>query len=836
MMGEDAKLVFLRQRREKLKLDYFSPVSNPEGQLADIAKYFSLLKQHVITPEFYKKFAQNLSTNDDAEHIEKTKHLELSSAFQIYTQMCQEENVIDYDDQIYIVLNMLKKRPNVRKVLQQRYHTILVDEFQDTNPMQSELIDLLVNTHQNLIVVGDDDQSIYGFRGASLNNILEFKDRYPKTSEVTLTENYRSDQNILDASYNLIQNNNPDRLEARLKIDKRLHGQFKDNRPEVLAFSILNKELNWLSESVDQLIKNGVNPGQIAILCRRNFTSGIISQNFGQAGIEHVVIGQKYELYKTEIVRLLVETLRAISGPAASTSLYHTLCGPFFLIPADELAVHTTKAKREYSELEEYLLKNEGLPDKLSAALKTLHAWRDQAPSISVGRLVYKIIEESGYKDHLYKEALSSSDAALSLTQLAQFFRKLKEFESIAVQPTALQFLESFDVLQAAGESSEDGTMELASDKVNILTIHKSKGLEWQYVFIPDCTEGSFPMRAQPHGLVLPEQLSALSSSSADEHYKEERRLMYVAATRAKERLYFSFSKRHFTATPRKASRFLSELFDSLPEAEEVTDDIDSLQLQIANPTKQTVNLPSNMLVNGRLILSVSQITTYLNCPLDFYYRFVLGVPEPESHNASYGTAIHGVIQAYNQAKLDDKPITLKDLEKILNENWHSEGYLSKAHANSAFRQAQQTLKNFYDIHETDIIPSRVEWPFSCIINGTNLTIKGRLDAVFETLNFTEIRDYKTSSSVTTPEKAKSRATSSLQLTLYALVWQQLNNELPDKLVLEFVDTQQVGEVKKTQKSIDTMYEKLQKMVTEIKNANFTAGKDHSYCLHPPLD
>src|SRR5690606_22488349 len=156
------------ERFDQLNLDYFYPATgSPDGIIEDILKYFSQLKQHMVSPKAYNDYVQKLPANDEAETEEKRKHKELAAAFASYIELCRENNVIDYDDQIYLSIQMQKKRPNVRKILSQRFHTIFVDEFQDTNPMQSRLIDLLIPQSRNLIVVGDDDQAIYGFRGAT---------------------------------------------------------------------------------------------------------------------------------------------------------------------------------------------------------------------------------------------------------------------------------------------------------------------------------------------------------------------------------------------------------------------------------------------------------------------------------------------------------------------------------------------------------------------------------------------------------------------------------------------------------------------------------------------
>jgi DNA helicase-2/ATP-dependent DNA helicase PcrA len=186
LLGETGQLVFLHEHLDDLELDYFAPISNPDGQLELLASYVSLLKQQLVTPNAYNAYLSKLPKNDEAERLEHQKHEELARFFAIYLRLCRRWQMIDYDDQIYLAIEMLEARPNILKALLERYQYILVDEFQDTNPMQSKLVDLLAGTSQNIMVVGDDDQSIYGWRGATLANILDFSARYPKTEEVTL--------------------------------------------------------------------------------------------------------------------------------------------------------------------------------------------------------------------------------------------------------------------------------------------------------------------------------------------------------------------------------------------------------------------------------------------------------------------------------------------------------------------------------------------------------------------------------------------------------------------------------------------------------------------------
>lgn len=839
LLGDSAKIVFLSQQFEALQLDYFAPISNPEAHIPQLADYFSKLKQFVISPESYIEFVSHMPTNDDAEQLEKKKHAELANAYKQYILLCESKQVIDYDDQIYAVIRLLQNRPNVLKQLQEHYHTILVDEFQDTNPMQSALISLLTTDQTELMVVGDDDQSIYGFRGATLANILDFKTKYPESNQVTLTENYRSSQAILDASYRLIQNNNPHRLEASLSIDKRLRSAKKSSlEPQLHCFASLSQEMQWLADDIQKAIDTGVEAGEIAVLCRRNKTAQYVSEALELNNIDHVVIGEKYQLYKTKIVRTLTEALKTVVDPLASVSLYHTLTSELFQVAPHDLSTYASEAKKTHQSLESYLHSNTEPGTVIHDAVQHIMTWRTHSGTLTVGKLLYEILESSGLKDRLYTAALNNDEAGLTIMQLSQYFRTIQEFEQIAMQPSAVQYIESLPVLAAAGQTDEDGTLELSNTKVNILTIHKAKGLEWDNVYIPDCTEGSFPMRKMTEGLAVPNALTEAWHSDADDHIAEERRLMYVAATRARSNLTMTYAEKHYTPTPRKPSRFLSELFEQLPRqyAPEGQQELALTMPLIGEASTKSIQLPSSMQLRDTIRLSVSQITNFLNCPLDFYYRYILNVPAPQSHAATYGSAIHTVIETFNKSRLNNEPVTVDTLLRVLDQEWKAEGYLSKDHEQKARLQARSTVKNFYETHNSEAPPTLVEWPFSVKFENEKLTITGRLDAVFQTKDATEIRDYKTSSSVNTAEKAKSRATSSDQLTLYALIWQEQHGILPTNLSLEFVDTGIIGSVRKTERGVQTMRSKISAVAEAIRTNNFKPGNSHDFCLHPPLE
>lgn len=831
LLGETGKLVFLREHLDDFELDYFAPVARPDSQLKLLADYASLLKQQLVLPRAYLIYAKQLPASTPEEQLDKRKHEELSHFYDTYIKLCHSNQVIDYDDQLYACIGLLTARPNILKELQERYRYVLVDEFQDTNPMQSALVDLLTGKKQNIMAVGDDDQSIYGWRGATLANILDFKKRYPKATEVTLIENYRSSQSILDAAYRLIQKNNPNRLEVINKLDKHLHAQTNNGpRPKAMHFANLDSELVWVAGDINKRLKAGQDPSTIAILARRNVGVQKVHESLELYDVPHAVAGLTNDIYEQTTVRQLIEVLKTVSDPLDDMALFHTLSGPLFTIESGRLATLSATARREHESLTHIL--READDSDITAALDTIEEWRKLATELPVGSVAYHIITDSGWKQRLYTQAEQDNELVLQVQALSKYFKTLKEFERVVDIGSVQNYIMNLPTLRAAGSSFEDVSLDISNSLVNVLSVHRAKGLEWDTVYIVDCTEGSFPLRAFGGGLEIPDALKA-NRSQADEHMAEERRLMYVAVTRARKELILTHADRQGSGMHRTPSRFISELLGKDSDSA-LEDEGQQTNLELFAPKASTTNaqLPSQMLQDDHLVLSVSQIDCWLRCPQDFYYQYVLQVPLPPDPALQYGTAIHKAIENLHKARREGKLPSLKDMLEQTQATLPKAGYLSVRSRTRSHEQAMATIKTIYKRFSIDPLPIEAEQAFGVEIPNAALKIVGRIDAVYPLGNGIEIRDFKTGTSVMTAEKAKQRATSSNQLALYALAWSLLHDEMPALLTLDFVETGQIGSVKKQPKSLITLTSKLHDMVESIQQGEFPAGKDHTFCSH----
>lgn len=835
LLSEQSQIVFFRERLSQFDLSYFLPLSGmPDGNISNILAFISRLKQNLITPEAYQQYADGLPSGDEAEAEEKRMHSELAGIYNTYIKLCRTDNFIDYDDQIYLTIQLLQQRPNVRKNLQERYHTIFIDEFQDTNPMQSRLIDLLVNEQRNLIVVGDDDQAIYGFRGATLSNILNFKERYPEAAEAALTANYRSHQSILDAAHRLIQHNDPHRLESSLGINKRLTSDKPGEEPILRRFEDTANELAWIAGDIERRLSELENDQEpsIAVLTRSNASNQAVHRALDVAGVPHRVVGVSPDLYVQPVVRMLLELVRTLVEPENNTSLHHTLISAMFGLSNLTIAPLASRASYEHDQLQSLLVDtNEAKP-----ALKLITSLRADAASWPIGRLLWRAITESGYKDRLLKDAPSDDQSAAAIGHLRQFFDTLADFERIAIQPTAAQYLLSLPVLKSAGEHVDD-TLGITESEVIVSTIHKSKGLEWNTVYVPLMMKGSFPYLGGGSGIPLPEALRTHTTSPADERMAEERRLMYVAATRARRTLILSYADRAKSSVPRKPSQFIDELFGKGYAENAPIQDSQSGQNGLDEPiidhAKKVV--PPQSILNGHTVrLSASQAATIIECPLNFYYRFVLRTPEEPTPSTGYGSLMHSLFQQINQGRKDGDMPSLDSLKEQLDNSWQKTGYASLAQQKRAHRQAHQTLERFYHQAEQSPPVLHIEHDFEVRLEEQDIILHGRIDAVLDD-NGVEIRDYKTGLNGYDEKTAKTKASASQQLAVYALAWQLANGQLPARVALHYVDEDVIGAVSKRAQSFETLQKKLEEAAENIRNNNYPARGEHRYCIHPEV-
>jgi len=846
VLSRPEQVIFFREHLFEFPLKHYRPLGDPTRFIEAMLTLFSRAKDEDVTPKEYLAYAESLKQKarenpDDPELQEEAqKQMEIAQTYKMYQELLAREGKIDFGDQVTLVLKLLREHPDVREKLQRRFRYILVDEFQDTNYAQFQVVRLLGEGHRNITVVGDDDQSIYKFRGAAISNILNFMDAYPDARQVVLTRNYRSSQAILDTAYQLITHNNPDRLEVKNRVNKRLVA-LHNNGPGVqhLHFDTLSTESDKVAEIIEQKVKNGeYRYRDFAILVRSNADADPFLQALNMKGIPYRFSGNR-GLYQQEEVRLLISFLRAISDFNDSMSLYHLASSEVYQLDMADLVRCMSVAHRQnrtlyyvfehleqFPELEEISDESRATIRKLVGDIrKYLKLSRDNP----TGVVLYEFLRESGYLRRLTQS--TSPDVYLKARNIAKFFDLVKNFGEVSKVDRVYQFVSYLDLLIEAGDDPACAEADTDEDAVNVLTVHKAKGLEFPVVFMVSLVQNKFPHVHRREPLELPEPLIKDILPSGDFHLQEERRLFYVGMTRAQKELYLTSARDYGGVRPRKISQFVLEALDK-PRADEEyirISALESIQRNAPPPegvTEVLAPIPDEEILN----LSYYQIDDYLTCPLKYKFVHVLRVPILPHHTVIYGKALHDAISEYHRRKMQGYPVTLEDLYAIFENSWMSEGFLSREHEEQRFQAGKEALARFFEEQErSDIVPLYVEREFSFLLG--NDRIVGRWDRIDRREDGIYIVDFK-SSDVRQQQEADRRARESLQLAIYALAYYHVHDELPKKVELHFLESQLVGSAEVSTLDLDKTIEKIRQASRGIRNRDYPARPDYMACRY----
>jgi DNA helicase-2/ATP-dependent DNA helicase PcrA len=447
----------------------------------------------------------------------KNQEFHLKNALQVYRvyqKKLQTMNCVDFGDLILHVVTILKKFEDIRKIYQNNFKYILVDEFQDTNYIQNLWLQLLTSENNNICVVGDDDQSIYSWRGAEVKNILNFKKEYKDTQSIKLEQNYRSTKNILNTASSLIANNE-DRL------DKNIWSDLGDGeKVKVKSYFDGRNEATGISDIIEQNLSKKYNLNNISILVRAAFQTREFEERFIKIGLPYRIIGG-LKFYERSEIKDALSYLRLINQTNDDLSFERIVNKPKRSIGDSSLKkIHDYARIKDLSlfDASQEILKENILKPKTVQNLKNflihIHSWKANAKKIDHITLLENVLDESGYAMMLKNERTPEADDKLE--NLKELKASMKGYSSLD------EFLENIS-LQTSIDEEWDG------EKINIMTIHSAKGLEFDAVFLPGWEEGLFPHQ-----------------KSIDEKgvtgIEEERRLAYVAITRAKKDLYISFA------------------------------------------------------------------------------------------------------------------------------------------------------------------------------------------------------------------------------------------------------------------------------------------------------
>lgn len=822
-------------------LDYYKPVGNPNKFIHALLRHFNKAKGEEIRPDDYLKYAEGLRLNSDSAEIKKkarkkktdpeassglqidaaevARILEVANAYHKYQKLLLDEGHLDFGDLINYALKLFRTRPKILELYQKKFKYILVDEFQDTDLAQYHLVKILALPENNITVVGDDDQSIYKFRGASISNILKFQEDFPRTKEVTLTENYRSTQKILDLAYGFIQQNNPERLEAKLKISKKLTaGTSLSGKIEVLHAGSVYEEARQVADKIIELAQSEqLNFNDFAILVRANDSAEAFIAELSRRGLPYMFVANR-GLYKKPLILDILAYLRLLDNYHESENLFRVFNLPKFKIPDEELIFLSQTARRKAVSLYEAVKDSHNLKaqDLLRLLAKHAAASRD----LPVAELLVNVLHDLEWTKNLIADSAANVE---NRSLLEQFYRKAQKYEEENTDRSLKGFMAQIRLEMEAGDQGELAfNPDAGPEAVRIMTVHSSKGLEFGCVFVVNMVDQRFPSRARSEQIEIPPPLVKEILPEGDAHLMEERRLFYVAATRAKRFLFLTWADDYGGTTNKKPSRFLVELgleekIKKAPPAGEVFF------------TKQ----PPLLGLKTKLIIpdtfSFSQISCFLHCPLEYQFKYVYHLPLPGEAQLSFGITIHKTLEKYLKHLVQINTLVQPDLfgskktgqvelpkkellEKYYAESWVDDWFPDKINKEEYRKRGIRYLDNFFRKFSDDPkLPKFLEKPFKLRLDKFKFV--GKIDrGDLNPDGSISIIDYKTGAA-----RGKLSSVDKQQLLIYQWAAQEEFKEKIQSLSYWFLESlDDSGEFLGTATEIGEIKTRLLKTIAEI--------------------
>ncbi len=523
----------MRECFKKLNFSLTDKTYSVRSAMARISKQ----KEELVS---WQEYAQKVDKND-------LREVQTAKVYQIYQTMLKESNALDFDDLIYKTVLLFRQNADVLEKYQNRFRYIMVDEYQDTNTSQYILIKMLAQKYQNLCVVGDDDQSIYGWRGANIRNILDFENDFPNTKVIKLEQNYRSTKTILEAA-NCVIHNNITRKDKKLWTENE-----KGNILHVYKAENEYDEGRFVSERIEMLKNEGKGYHNFAVLYRTNAQSRMIEDQLVKKSIPYRLFGG-VRFYERKEIKDIISYLKVLSNPSDTIALRRIINVPKRGIGDTSIEKVNTFALERNISFYEALGHLDEIPELKTRAKKFqdfydfMQHLKEDAKTFSIVELIDAIVKRSGYMQLLLNEG--TEEALSRIENIDEFINKASEYEKTDPEGGLSGFLEDIALVADIDNYSEN------EESVALMTLHTAKGLEFPYVFIVGMEEGIFPSyRSIVYG--------------GEKEIEEERRLCYVGITRAREELFLSFAKsrmQHGITQYNAPSRFLKEIPQELIE------------------------------------------------------------------------------------------------------------------------------------------------------------------------------------------------------------------------------------------------------------------------------
>ncbi len=793
------------------------------------------------------------------------KNKELSKIYEKYQKTLKEKGLYDYEDMILFVVNKLKEDDELLANYQERFLYIMLDEYQDTNRSQNEIISLLTSffsdQEPNILVVGDDDQSIYRFQGASLENILLFSENYKIKKPIVLKENYRSTQNILDASFSMISENKNRIGNFMENVDKKLFSQKgAGEKIEVIKLSNEDAEKFYIFKQIEKLLKNKINPNEIAIFSRTNAQSHQIAEFLIKRKIP-IIFDASNNILEGKSVMMFLDYLSVILSPYDDAKLLKLMSYGFLninIIDVYKLSRHITHLRFKNGDvlgLYDILSDNQKLDElKLSNKenivnfLEKLSEFKRADSEMIFTAFCEKVFKESGFLNWVYQK----EEKMDYLRHISTLFSEIKELNKDDPEMNIEKFLKRMEIYKEYGIQVKEEAFLLEKDGVRVMTAHRSKGLEFEYVFITKTIDKNWGNRRLMDKIKLPENLLEASSKLSIEKNEDERRLFFVALTRAKKQAYLTYAQEYGKNETKKeavVSQFAEEIDKKYKNEITKENDVKDLEEFLDKKLKESevqkteeTEFLKSILKDYKL--SITNLETYLQCPKKFKYKHLIRIPEAKNKHMAMGTAYHKALERFflefkNSGELPAAEFLISAYKTALKKE-----ILTKRDFDELEEIGVLGLLGYLEEYKDEMkIPEAIEYNFSgheVFLENAHLT--GKIDKIEKINNTDDVKviDYKTGKVKSDNEIAGNTKNSDgrlkRQIVFYKILC-DLDEKFKYKMTqgeLDFVQGKD-GKYKKalvsfSDKDVAELKEKIVEVYEKIMNLEFACADKKGYC------
>ncbi len=853
--------ILLRRNLRLLKLERYRRLAEPGQFLGDFERFFSRCQDELVTPDDYQRYADGLSKSaadargkreaDEVAVMEEVaaQQQEIARAYRASDTLIRDGHMLTFGSMLMEAVRRVDADPALAEKLRTRFRYVLVDEFQDTNIAQLELLWRLAGEHRNIFAVGDDDQAIYRFRGASFGSFKLFIERFGQgdvnVPVQALTQNYRSTERILRVSNNIIALNERSDMFPPKQLTAQHRGGEKVRVAELASAA---HEARWVAGEIARLHAAGARWRGFAVLYRAHANRDKLVEELSRLNIPFVI--RNLTIFGNALVRDVMAYLRLIATPSDNISFARAMSAPAWGFTAKDLVrlaewARTTRPHFLWDTLVE-ALKNPQRADLLTAGnhasefIEMIQQLRKRMKRVSALQMFDDLASElelGVHAAHDYKP------------YIARFRKFVQEWEPKSETQKLAEFVEYLDLYEQAG-GQINLEEETGQDAVQLMTVHAAKGLEFDHVFILKLTQGNFPKRARPAMLEFPDELMKEERPRGDFHVQEERRLFYVALTRARARLTLTAivdNKRN------KPSPFLDDVLEDPVIARRDIERLapkeaagqkgaaagdaaaDSAQTDLFAGERATARVFSQIHrwaeeyrppISEPLALSASAIDSYNSCPQKYLFNNVWGLREGPHAAMSFGNTMHTTIKHFVAELRGGRKLPFEEVVAIFEREWNSAGYEDDYQREEYKKDGLEQLRALHTfLMEAEQEVHDQEKPFELQIDG-GILLTGRMDQINRIgAGQFEIVDYKTGR-----PKSTDHARKDLQLSIYALAARDVLELNAMRLVFHNLSDNSRVETTRDDKLFKKVLEKINETAADIRAGNFEANVNLFYC------